>query len=111
MSEFEKKREELLATYHAIGTDVKVVPIAEYNQLVEQLDRTELAEAKARMELERWKDDYFKVLTYYQAENERLRTALKKIAYTPAFKSQAEIEAFADQVITNVRKALAGEST
>lgn len=34
-------------------------------------------------------------------EVERLRAALEKIAYTPAFKSQAEIEAFADQVITS----------
>lgn len=34
-------------------------------------------------------------------EAKRLREALEKIAYTPAFKSQAEIEAFAGQVITS----------
>ncbi|WP_341320850.1 hypothetical protein NSQ62_14525 [Solibacillus sp. FSL H8-0523] len=53
MTEFDKNREELLATYHAIGTDVMTVPIAEYNKLVDALDRTELAEVKARMENER----------------------------------------------------------
>lgn len=32
-------------------------------------------------------------------QNDQLRTALEKIAYTPTFKSQAEIEAYVTQVL------------
>lgn len=103
MTGFDKKRDELLATYYAIGTDVVVMPA----EVAGALDRLELAEAKARFELERMDDtSIFRAI----AEINRLRAALEKIAYTPAFKSQAEIEAFAEQVIISSREALAGDS-
>lgn len=48
MTGFDKKRDELLATYYAIGTDVVVMPA----EVAGALDRLELAEAKARFALE-----------------------------------------------------------
>lgn len=78
-----------------------------YKDSQEKLDKVELAEVKARFELEQMNNtSIFRAL----AEIDRLQTALEKIAYTPAFKSQAEIEAFAEQVITSSRKALEDDS-
>ncbi|MEK4702028.1 hypothetical protein MKX47_21245 [Solibacillus sp. FSL R7-0668] len=74
-----------------------------YKDSQEKLDKVELAEVKARFELEQMNNtSIFRAL----AEIDRLQTALEKIAYIPAFKSQAEIEAFAEQVIISSRKAL-----
>ncbi|WP_341320849.1 hypothetical protein NSQ62_14520 [Solibacillus sp. FSL H8-0523] len=50
------------------------------------------------------RDSQSKIIEEVRAENERLRKALEKIAYTSAIKELYEAEAFADRV-------LRGEST